>query len=65
MELKNCPFCEGMPALKEEPCGGWNDGSRWVVECKCGAKVVSCYWQGRDEAVAVWNRRPGQEEAIS
>ena len=58
--LKSCPFCAGVPTLKDnsEALEGWNPGrftfAAWVA-CPCGIQTAG--FPSEFEAIEVWNTR--------
>ena len=54
-KLRNCPFCGGEATL-------WNEYPAyrpWHILCGCGGRVG--YFRTKEEAVAAWNRRVGDD----
>jgi Lar family restriction alleviation protein len=72
-KLRECPFCGGEATYRDngryEPVidGGGayvdidiQDASVFIVECSCGAQIVSD--ESEEEATSVWNRRAQEGE---
>lgn len=59
-ELKPCPFCGGEAIIEQDEDWYWE----WTVSCRNEDCV--CYegrsYETEEEAVAVWNRRGGEEK---
>jgi Lar family restriction alleviation protein len=78
VELKPCPFCGGEACLQETAPSMGDDTSRpevvWVSCSKCGAssqqiqvnwKLDPVYVAERSEAIAAWNTRATQADALA
>lgn len=58
VSLKPCPFC-GAAAWVHSHARALSDaavGHR--IECEGECHSMTCYWHTKEQAVAVWNRRP-------
>lgn len=62
IELKPCPFCGG-----EADCSNSRfiqyGRKKWAVECPC-CGVVSHFFDTEEEAIAAWNRRTDNIDAV-
>jgi hypothetical protein len=65
--LKPCPFCGRVPDVNDPATFLHETGSRWasVVCCIVGPEVRAGFYtpldEWKDEAIAAWNQRAGQE----
>ena len=68
MKIEKCPFCGGEASYRDD--GQWekvydeggaivdidiNNPSVFIVECSCGAQIISD--ESEETAIAAWNRR--------
>jgi ssDNA-binding Zn-finger/Zn-ribbon topoisomerase 1 len=64
-ELKPCPFCGGEAVARSWPS---SDGETWYVGCDddndCPCESHACFGEDRAEALAAWNTRKGEEQAV-
>lgn len=64
-KLKSCPFCGGNAVLIKKPSEA---PFPYYVRCEnfveCPAKIVAtCSRKTPEEAIKIWNHRPGEEDA--
>ena len=58
LELKHCPFCDGVAwATQEDNCG--HDYDEWFVWCpRCDLLFgFGNHFQTKEEAIKAWNKR--------
>lgn len=62
-KLKPCPFCGGKAVLKQIPIG---QDFPYYVQCdnmKCLINSSTCCRATPEEAIEIWNHRPGEADA--
>ena len=62
-KIENCPFCGGMAVLKRIPDATYFP---YYVRCSnvnCEMNVATCSRKTPEEAIKIWNHRPGEADA--